>query len=301
AAVAGHHLLRPAGCLAVHRRGQPDHQPEPGAPWHEHLPAQRRRVAGWPVMMLDGLTTDTVLPVIKTGSGFAMEISGDLYDLVMRAVVDSHVHLPDMFEITFLDREDQVADKFKIGTTVEVWGSKSADDPSTKLITGEVTSIEGVCAEGVIYTVVRGYEKAHRLQRAKRTRTFVNKTDSDIAKEVAGAAGLSMGTVDSTQVVHDHLAQVAQTDWEFLTQRAREIGYETGVTEGEFFFRKASGSSDGGGGLGGALSAAAGALGLGGGSTLDFQTNLITFLPRISAANITPKVEVRVWDPKSAK
>src|SRR5262249_46783322 len=155
--------------------------------------------------------------------------------------------------------------------------------------------------EGVIYTVVRGHEKAHRLQRAKRTRTFVNKTDSDIAKEVAGAAGLSMGTVDSTQVVHDHLAQVAQTDWHFLTQRAGEVGYGTGVPEGEFFFRKASGSSGGGGGLGGALGAAAGALGLGGGGTLDFQTNLITFLPRISAANITPKVEVRVWDPKSAK
>ena len=74
--------------------------------------------------------------------------------------------------------------------------------------------------------------------------------DSDIARQVAGDSDLDVGTIDETKTTHDHVAQVAQTDWEFLTQRAREIGYETGVTGGEFFFRKASGSPSGGG-LGG--------------------------------------------------
>ena len=45
----------------------------------------------------------------------------------------------------------------------------------------------------------------------------------------------------------------------------------------------------------------AGALGLGGGTELTFKQNLITFLPRITGANITPEVEVRVWDPKKAE
>jgi hypothetical protein len=128
--------------------------------------------------------------------------------------------------------------------------------------------------------------------------------DSDIAKQVAGDAGLKVGTIDETKAAHDHIAQVSQTDWEFLTQRAREIGYETGVAGGEFFFRKASGRKDDGGGLGGALGAiadaAASLIGLGSGK-LTFKDNLLRFYPRISAANITPDVEVRVWDPKGAR
>ena len=151
-----------------------------------------------------------------------------------------------------------------------------------------------------MYTVVRGYEQAHRLQKARHTRTFVNMTDSDVAKKIARDAGLKIGTVDDTSTAHDHLAQIAQTDWEFLKQRARENGYETGVVGGEFYFRRPPGMPAGGGLLGAAASMAASALGLGG-PTLTFKDNLITFLPRISAAGLTPEVEVRVWDPEGAQ
>src|SRR5439155_1169723 len=128
----------------------------------------------------------------------------------------------------------------------------------------EVTSIEAICADLHVYTVVRGYEQAHRLQKARHTRTFVNMTDSDVATKIAKAAGLKIGTVDDTDTAHDHLAQIAQTDWEFLKQRARENGYETGVVGGEFYFRRPPGMPAGGGLLGAAASMAASALGLGG-------------------------------------
>ena len=52
---------------------------------------------------------------------------------------------------------------------------------STALMTGEVTSIEGDYDHLVHYTVVRGYEQTHRLQRARRSRTFENSTDGAIA------------------------------------------------------------------------------------------------------------------------
>ncbi len=73
------------------------------------------------------------------------------------------------------------------------------------------------------------------------------------------------------------------------------------MTQGKFFFRKASGEPSGG--LGGALASAASAVAsaLGMGGDLTFKQNLLTFLPRISAANLTPDVEVRVWDGKSAR
>ena len=189
--------------------------------------------------------------------------------------------------------------------------------------------------------MIRGYDKTHRLQRARRTRTYLNSTYADIAQQIAGEAEFEVGTIDATSVTHDHVSQVAQTDWEFLKQLAREIGYEVGIEQTKFYFRKASGNTQMGGGggvpgggggggmgdiggavggaiggstgaaVGGAVDAAAGALGLGGGGgggggdgsavTLTFKDNLITFLPRVTAANITPEVEVRVWDRSKAE
>jgi len=250
---------------------------------------------------LGGSDGAVVLPGIKVGSSlFTLPVRPDVLPKLERVVVDTHLHLPDMFELTFFDESGTVLDDagMAIGKTVEIAGAAPGGS-STTLITGEITSIEAICDDGIVLSVVRGYEKAHRLQRAKRTRTFVNMKDSDIASQLASENGLSTGTIDSTSTTHVHLAQVAQTDWDFLTQRAREIGYETGVAGGEFFFRKASGSDSGG--LGGALGAVAGALGLGPDPTLEFRLNLITFLPRLSAANITPDVEVRVWDGKAAR
>lgn len=256
--------------------------------------------------LLGGSSTAVVVPKVKVGYPIGIPLLPNVAPKLIRTVVDTHLHLPDMFELTFLDLEGTLVDdaKLKIGAKVEISAGPANSDDTESLIKGEVTSIEAICQHSAIYTIVRGYEKAHRLQRAKRTRTFVNMKDSDIAEQVAGDAGLDIGKVDPTSTTHDHIAQVSQTDWEFLTQRAREIGFETGVVGGEFFFRKASGRKDKGGGLGGAVAAvadaAASALGLSTGK-LTFKDNLITFLPRLSAANITPDVEVRVWDAKAAR
>ncbi|MFC0434202.1 phage baseplate assembly protein V [Kutzneria buriramensis] len=248
-----------------------------------------------------GQASALVWPTIKVGAVMGLPLSPLVQSQVIRAVVDTHLHLPDMFEITFVDEAGTVADDagLSIGTAVEILAGDATSTSTTSLIKGEVTAIEAICADSVVYTVIRGYEKAHRLQRARRTRTFLNMKDSDIARQVANHAGLDVGTIDESSTTHTHIAQVAQTDWEFLVARAREIGFETGVVGGEFFFRKASGQSSGG--LGGALDALASAVGIGGGPTLTFKDNLVSFFPRISAANITPDVEVRVWDAKSAR
>lgn len=240
---------------------------------------------------------------VKIGKIVGLPLSPTVSTKIVRTVVDTHLLLPDMFEITFDDNDGKVIGdaNISIGTALQITGTKAGDTSPTTLIKGEVTSIEAICVDGMILSVVRGYERAHRLQRARRTQTYMNMTDSDIARKVARNAGLDIGSIDSSSTTHDHISQIAQTDWEFLTQRAREIGFETGVTQGKFFFRKASGEPAGGlgGALAGAASAVAGALGLG--SALVFRQNLISFLPRVSAANITPDVEVRMWDPKTAR
>ncbi|GAB3459382.1 phage baseplate assembly protein V [Actinophytocola sediminis] len=244
-----------------------------------------------------------VHPGVFIGYPFGMPLPAKYEELLIRTVVDTHLHLPDMVELTFVDEDGTLTTDagIRIGTVLEIKAGKENETTTTSLIVAEVTSIEAICQENVIFTVVRGYERAHRLQRAKRTRTFVNMTDADIARQIAANAGLQLDRIDPTATTHTHVAQVAQTDWDFLTQRAREIGYETGVAGNKFFFRKASGSAAGGGGLAGAAaSAAASAVGLGSGKLM-FKDNLLSFFPRISAANITTEVEVRMWDSKNAR
>ena len=229
------------------------------------------------------------------------ELSEENKGKLVQTVVDTHLHLPDMFEITFEDSENVILSGVHIGSAVEVYGGAAATTVAEKLIAGEVTSIEGDYEDSVMRTVIRGYDKSHRLQRVCRTRTFVDMTDADIAKKIATEAKFSPKDIEieDSRTTHKHTSQIAQTDWDFLMYRAREIGYEVGVAGGKFYFRNASKADGGGpGGLGG-LGAALPSL-PGGGTTLTFKKNLIAFFPRLSSSGLVTDVEVRVWDPESA-
>ncbi|WP_156756338.1 phage baseplate assembly protein V [Actinokineospora pegani] len=219
---------------------------------------------------------------------------------LLRVVVDNDVNLPGMFELVFLDLDGSTLGMagLSIGSEVMVSGP-GASGSGVPLIVGEVTAIEGLLQGLTARTVVRGYTGAHRLQRAKRSRSFLNVTDADVARRVASEAGLSVGQVVATSTTHAYLAQVNQTDWEFLVARATEIGFEMGVANGQFHFRPAGDSlTAAGGGMSGFGRSILADL-AGGGSTVEvkFPDNLISFRPRITGGNLTPDVEVRVWDP----
>src|SRR6478736_2807665 len=169
---------------------------------------------------------------------------------LVRTVVDTRVHLPDMFELTFEDTENSIVGDLmvRIGSLVEVYGGASDSSSAPCLIKGEVTSIEGEYQGTIIHTIIRGYEKSHRLQRTSRTRTFVDMSDSDIASQIAREAQFTETDVVSTSATHRHVSQISQTDWDFLRARAQEVGYETGVAQGKFFFRPASSAKPSSGG-----------------------------------------------------
>jgi hypothetical protein len=212
---------------------------------------------------------------------------------VRRVVVDTHAHLPDMFEITFLDEGGVLANNMiDIGTSVKIWGGADDTGDAPALIEGEVTAIEADIHRNVTYTTIRGYEKAHRMQRVRRTYVYRNMKDSDIAQQMALKYGLLTAPpqIDSTSGVHDALAQFNQTDWEFLKCRAAENGYDFGVVQGSFVFRKPNTTSD-----------TPMFLGLfplpGGPPTLTAGDNLVHFRPRVTASGQVPKVMVRSWDP----
>src|SRR5947207_2883639 len=107
-----------------------------------------------------------------------------------------------------------------------------------------------------------------------------------------GTAGTPLSPVANARlqrVVVDndlHLAEVNQTDWEFLQGRAAEIGYETGVADAQFYFRPAGA---GGAGISGVVqSVVSGAVATAASVPVSFPDTLISFRPRITAGNITP-------------
>ncbi|TWD79389.1 uncharacterized protein involved in type VI secretion and phage assembly [Kribbella amoyensis] len=220
-------------------------------------------------------------PIVSVGMA-RRPLAGALADTIIRVLVDQARGLPGMFELAFAagDRADAVLAALAIGTEVGV-AAASPERPGDPrlLISGEVTALEAEYDE-IAVLVVRGYTEEHRLQRARRTRTFVNMSDSDIAIKVARDAGLTVGTVPPTRVVHEHVGQVNQTDWEFLTARADALGLETGVDHGEFFFGQRPAGAP---------------------CPLHLGDNLLAFAPRISTGNLPTEVEVRAWDPLAAK
>ncbi len=70
-----------------------------------------------------GVSTEaTVRASVALGPGGVMPLSPLVEPKLVRVVVDTHLHLPDMFELTFLDEDGNVLDDagIKIGTAVQV-------------------------------------------------------------------------------------------------------------------------------------------------------------------------------------
>ena len=222
----------------------------------------------------------TVWPTVLVGSDGA-QLSDMATRCLARTEVDTHLLLPSMFALSFEDLTGAALKDAGLDIGVQVQVRSGANG---KLITGEVTAIEGFYQGPGGLTVVRGYDLCHRLQRARRTRSFEEMTDSDIATQLANEANLTLGEITPTTTIHHHLLQCNQTDWEFLAQRAAETGFQFGMADGKFRFQ-----------------AAATVSGEGADSPeLRIQDTLLSFEPRVTAANVTPNVEVRVWDPLRA-
>src|SRR6478752_6285797 len=230
-----------------------------------------------------------------TSSSFLVDIDGsplaaDAKALLVSAIVDDSLRLPDFFLLRFRDPDRLVITKSgaKIGSKVKVSVTSDATTSPLPLIEGEITALEAEYDATGTYTVVRGYDQANRLLRGRRTESYTQSTASDVATKVAQRAGLSVGEVESTSTVYEHLSQGGVTDWEFLDGLAREIGYEVAVRDGKFFFgkpKKADTAPEGGGGPEQQNPL-----------VVRLGTDLLRFRSLITAAEQVKEVQARGWD-----
>ena len=206
--------------------------------------------------------------------------SEELMDKMISMEVDDNLLLPDMFSLYVSDPSFKFtdSDNLNVGKKIEI--SVKSNGSTTKLITGEITSIEPEFSE-LPAVLIRGYDQSHRLHRTKQTKTFIQETDSDIAQKIARECGLK-AKVDSTREVHEYVCQDNQTDMEFLQDRAQRIGYRMYVEEGKLYFKQAPQTEPDV-------------------PVLEWGVNLLEFQARMTTAQQVTEVTVRGWDPKTKK
>jgi len=212
----------------------------------------------------------------------------------VRVDVEESNALPAVAQLRYPDRDRTLLKDtgIRIGTPLEVRARPGEGSGEFPLFTGEVVSVE-VEYDGVgSFTTVRAMDLSHRLQRGRRVVGFVGRKASDIAREVAAAAGIPLGRIDPTATAYPLRTQANVTDWEFLTALARENDREMGVRDGRFFFRAPVPAASAP-----APSTAVEESPVG----IRVGENVLFVRSSVTSVNQTAKVTVRGWDVKQKK
>jgi phage protein D len=225
---------------------------------------------------------------------FLVEIDGtalaeDVAPLLTAGYVDDSQRYPDLFELRFRDPAHLVLPKTgaKVGSAVKISVSMGDTSAPQVLMTGEVTALQAEFDAGGSFTVIRGYDAAHRLFRGRRTEAYTQMTASDIAERIAQRSGIPTGEVTSTTTVYEHVSQVGTSDWTLLRGLAADAGFDITVRDGKFGFGPPEG--------------AAGAPAAGGPENQDplvlaLGADLVRFRAVVTSSEQVKEVEVRGWD-----
>ena len=217
------------------------------------------------------------------------KMPADVSALLVQGVIDDSRLDPDLFLVRFRDPENIVLEKagISIGTELTFKASSNESDTPEKLLVGEVTALEKEYDGTGTFTVVRGLDKAHRLQRGRRVACYRQMTVSDVVRKTAEAAGLDTGRIDSTTTVHEQISQGNVSDWEFVRRLAADVGAEVAVGDGKLdFVRPAKADTAP------ATKARASQDPL----VLELGRNLLRMRTLITSAAAVPDVDVRGWD-----
>lgn len=210
---------------------------------------------------------------------------------IQRVAVEDDLNLPSQFSIDmaimvetqktpsqssdrlFYDRN--LMEMMEPGTEVEIMMGLNTPE---HLMKGKIASIEASFGRKSTLNIV-GYDALHELSFGRKTQSYVDMTDSDIAEQIAGNVSLQSETT-STSVKHDYVLQNNVSDFAFLIERAERIGFEVAVREGALLFREPAESE----------SASV---------SLEFGKDLTDFTVSMKALPEGSETEFRSWDYKN--
>ncbi len=218
--------------------------------------------------------------IILNGS----EIPGELLVDLIELTIQDDLNLPSLFIIKFNIVDFQKGDikgidlkNFMIGDLIKIM---MGIDDHVEIMTGEITSLD-FSFEKAPFMEIRGYDRLHRLRFGTMRRSFKNMKDSDIASLIASEISLTP-EVEGTETTYPYIFQNNQSNYDFLLERAKRIGYEILADDRKFIFRKSkeSESPD---------------------ITLEYGKDFQAFSVQIRTLTEGSNVEFRGWDVKNKK
>jgi phage protein D len=202
--------------------------------------------------------------------------------MIEMKVVDS-LTLPDMALVRLKDPTGDAVDShpLQLGKDIEIKTSATGEPATTSIFKGQIAAVEPEFGQQGVVISIRAYDKAHKLNRQRKTRTFQQVSASDMIKKIAGESGLQP-KVTSTNVVHEFFQQSNETDWDFAWRLALMHDFEVVVKDTTLEFRPAN-------------------KGEGAAVSLKYQDSMLSFRPRMSGVQQPKTVNIRAWDPQSKK
>ncbi len=212
------------------------------------------------------------------------ELSKELLLDVIDLTIEEEINLPSLFAIKFnindflkSEHKGINLETFTIGDRIKIF---MGIDDHIAIMTGEITSLEFSFEKAPVMEI-RGYDRLHRLRFGTMRRSFKNMKDSDIASMIASEINLSP-KVEPTGTIYPYIFQNNLSNYEFLLERARRIGYEILNNDKDFIFRKSKENETPE-------------------IKMEYGKDFQSFSMHIKALTEGSKVELRGWDIKGKK
>ena len=167
-------------------------------------------------------------------------LPSQVMELLTSLTVDDDSEQADIFELRFRDTARTVLGlgRFMLGTPVTIKMTTPSTRVPVTLMDGEITTLESEYDTEVgTTTVVRGFDKSHKLFRNRTSKNYQMMKASDVVSMIAGTNGL-VPQVDATTTVYTHLSQANESDWQFLKRLANHSGHVLSVTGHRLSFKR---------------------------------------------------------------
>jgi phage protein D/phage baseplate assembly protein gpV len=210
---------------------------------------------------------------LKFGGSDAPE---EMLRSIEEVIVEDNLNLPTVMTLVLADPGLRWIDHatLAVGTELEVLMGRG--DGRERVGIGEIVALELEQRPGTSRVVVQAFDRSHRLHRGRRVRTFQEMSDGDVVSRIASDAGLQTD-IAGADAQHAYLIQDNQTDYAFLAERALLTGLELSVDDETIRFKRPAPEGQP--------------------VELGWDTGLLSFSVRLTAADQVSEVEVRGWDP----